>query len=229
VPPSATTDICYTDATLISAVALGGTCVPNAAPAVGPLFCAAAATIATGLCDDRVADDQTCRKACDAQADCGGTLVCAPLFTTGTKGVCIAPPANNTCQTARTLTKGTAVTGNTGGSTSNYNLGLEAATCTGVRQAGNDVAYSINLTTLDPITVTLSAVSPNFDPSISLVGPGLPAVCDVSPVVCLVGADAGVEGEAETFTFTPTALGTYYLIVDGFSRTRSGGFTITVQ
>lgn len=217
---SATRDICYTDAAVVDAAALGGTCAGNA------LFCGVANTVATGLCDSFEGDDKQCREACDATADCAATEVCAPII--GAKGLCITPPVNDTCELAQLITIGTPVNGRTGGAGSNYNAGLEAATCTGVSQAGADVAYRVVLTANQAITVTLSNVSANFDPSVALVGPGAATVCNATTIACLKGADAGVEAEGETFTYTATTAGTYYLIVDTFYRTQGGSFTLNV-
>ncbi|NVB80466.1 MAG: hypothetical protein HOV81_18885 [Kofleriaceae bacterium] len=219
---SSTQDICYTDATAVDAAALGGTCTSTTA-----LFCGVTNTVATGICDVFEGDDLGCRKACDDAADCAAGQLCSAIV--GTKGLCITPPANDTCETAATLTIGTPVTGNTGGSTSNYNTGLETTACTGVSQKGGDVAYQVTLAANQAITVKLTNVSPNFDPSVALLGPGTAAaVCNANPVACLKGADAGLDGANETFTFTATTAGTYFVIVDTFYQTQGGKFTLTV-
>ncbi|MEO8845501.1 MAG: hypothetical protein ABI591_25155 [Kofleriaceae bacterium] len=219
---NATTDICYTDPAAVSAVAVGATC------AAGPIFCGVTNTIATGICDTFAGDDEKCRKACGGAADCLGTEVCAPIV--GTRGLCVAKPANDTCQTAATITLGTAINGSTAGGVSNYNAGLEAATCTGFAQPGADVAYKVTLTANQTITATLSNVTPDFDPSLSLVGPGAAAtVCTAAITTCTKGADANAAGAGETFTATVAAAGTYYIIVDSFSSSQTGGFTLTVN
>ncbi|MDB4959513.1 MAG: hypothetical protein JWO36_7082, partial [Myxococcales bacterium] len=118
--------------------------------------------------------------------------------------------------------------GTTVNALSNYDSGLETATCTGLSQPGGDVAYSVVLAASTAYTFTLTGVDPNLDPSISLVGPGAAAVCDVDPVNCLAGADAGALGENETLHVTTTAAGTYYVIVDSFDTATSGTFTVKV-
>jgi hypothetical protein len=219
---TATQDICYTDATLIDSAAVGAACATTT-----PFLCGVTATVATGLCDNFEGDDKICRKACDANADCTGTEVCGAVV--GMKGLCIAPPLNDTCQTAQVITIGTPVQGKTGGAVSNYNMGLETAACTGVSQAGGDVAYTIVLTAGQAITVNVTGVSPNFDPSVAILGPGTAAaVCDAATVTCLKGADAGNAAANETFQFTATTAGTYFLIVDTFFRTQGGKFTLSV-
>ncbi|MBA3541628.1 MAG: pre-peptidase C-terminal domain-containing protein [Deltaproteobacteria bacterium] len=217
---TSTQDICYTDPTIVDPALLGAACGANTT------FCAVANTVAAGVCDRFIAGDGVCREACDATADCNAGQVCSPFL--GTKGVCETAAANDTCATAVQLTIGTPVTGTTVGGVSNYNLGLEPATCTGFAQRGSDVTYRVTLTANQVVTVALSDVSAGFDPSLALLGPGGVAVCTASPVVCLAGADAGVGGGAETFTFTTTAAGNYYVIVDAFSATRAGTFTLTV-
>ncbi len=219
---TADTDICYTDATLVDAAALGATCASADA-----FFCAVNATIATGMCDQFVAGDGVCREACDDNTDCEATEVCAAVV--GAKGLCITPPANDTCQTATALTIGTPVNGSTAGGTSNYNAGLQTATCTGFSMPGDDVAYSVALTAGQAITVTLSNASANFDSAIAILGPGeAAAVCDANPVTCHAGADDGLGGDDETFMYTAGDAGTYYIIVDSYSASSAGTFTLTV-
>ncbi|MCX5746810.1 MAG: PPC domain-containing protein [Proteobacteria bacterium] len=231
---SATRDICYTDATLTDAAAVGAACGVGATA----LFCAVTGTISGGLCDNGLpggADDNKCRKVCDANADCAGGQTCVPLFgAASTKGVCeVSTSANDTCATAPVLVLGTPVTATNVGATNNYNAGLEAATCTGFSQKGKDVTYQITLTAGQTITAALSAVSPNFDPSIALLGPGTAAaVCTVDPTPvpsCVAGADVGVSGDPETLTFTAVTAGTYFIIVDAFGMTDTGTFTLTVN
>lgn len=222
---SATQDICYTAATAVDPAVVGGTCATAT-----PLLCGVVNTVATGLCDNFEGDDKGCREACDAAADCNAGEVCASVIGTSPKGLCITPPVNDTCATAGLITIGTPVNGKTGGAAGNYNAGLEGATCTNSTQQGGDVAYQVVLTANQAITVTLSAVSANFDPSVALLGPGLAAaVCTTAtPVTCLKGADAGLDGIGETFTFTATTAGTYFLIVDTFYRNQGGSFTLNV-
>lgn len=221
---SATQDICYTAAAAVDPAVLGGTCA-----SATPILCAVVSTVGTGVCDNFEGDDKGCRKACDATADCTGLEVCAGILGTSMKGLCITPPLNDTCATAGVITIGTPVNGKTGGAAGNYNLGLEGATCTGAPQQGGDVAYQVVLTANQTITVTLSAVSANFDPSVALLGPGTAAaVCTTAGVTCLKGADAGLDAAGETFTFTATTAGTYFLIVDTFYRNQGGSFTLNV-
>ena len=136
-------------------------------------------------------------------------------------------PVNDTCASATGLTLDNSVNGTTVGANNDYNSGLE--TCTGYSQAGPDVAYSMFLAASQSITVTLSAPDAIFDPSISLIGPGLPS-CNAVPVTCLKGADFGNFGVGESFQYTAASSGTYYIIVDSFYGAGSAGdFTIKVS
>ncbi|MBA3456681.1 MAG: hypothetical protein H0T42_26565 [Deltaproteobacteria bacterium] len=221
---SATQDICVTSATAVDPAVLGGTCATAT-----PILCAVVNTVATGLCDNFEGDDKVCREACDGADDCAVGEVCAPVIGTSPKGLCITPPLNDTCETAQLITIGTPVTGKTGGALGNYGAGLEVAACTGASQNGGDVAYQVVLTAGQMITVTVSGVSPKFDPSVAILGPGTAAaVCGVNPLNCLKGADAGLNGAMETFTFTATTAGTHFLIVDTFFRNQGGTFTLNV-
>jgi hypothetical protein len=141
---------------------------------------------------------------------------------------CVAVPANDTCASATALTIATPVNGTTIGASASYNSGLEATTCTGYTQAGRDVVYSVDLAANQAITVTLSNPAADFDPSIALIGPGAATLCDASPIAtCVKGADAGGPGDGETFTYTATTAGTYFIIVDSYYAV-PGTFTLNV-
>lgn len=143
---------------------------------------------------------------------------------------CVAAPANDTCALATALTLGTPVTGTTAGAQRNYSNGLEGTACTGFKQPGPDVVYSIDLTANQAITVTLSGLAADYDGSIALVGPGAATLCDANPIAtCVAGADDKFDGENETFTYTATTAGTYYVIVDAYAPNVGGSFTLTVN
>ncbi len=142
---------------------------------------------------------------------------------------CVTPPTNDDCQNAAVLTVGTPVTSTTVGAKHNYNAGLGEATCTGEDQPGPDVVYQVTLDAL-PYTFSLTGLPADVDLSLSLVGPTTdPTTCDANPIgLCVKGADAGFDGDSETFTYTPAAMGTYYLIVDSFYTDVAGAFTLSV-
>ena len=139
------------------------------------------------------------------------------------------PPANDICETATPLTPGAPpVLGTTHDATANYDSGLE--TCAAFPQPGQDVVYSISMVAGSSYSVYLTPEA-SFDASVSLLGPGTPsAVCNVTPVHCLVGSDYGFSGDPESFLFSAPATGTYYIIVDSFlaGETGSGSFSIQV-
>lgn len=144
--------------------------------------------------------------------------------------MCVTPPANDTCALAAPITIGTPVNGTTAGAGKNYNSGLEGMGCTGYPQPGPDVVYSVDLAANQTITVTLSNVESTYDPAVALLGPAPDAtICDASPITtCVKGADANLDGMDETFMYTATAAGTYYIVVDAYSATEGGTFTLTV-
>ncbi len=168
--------------------------------------------------------DPDCQNGNLAVAGCTGNQLCYYDDT------CQTAPLNDKCATATPITIGTPVTGTTVNAANNYNAGLEGATCDGVSQAGPDVAYSVTLTANQAITVTLSGLDAMYDGSIALVGPGTPATaCDANPItLCVKGADAAAEGANETFQYTATTAGTYYIIVDSFYPNEAGAFTLSV-
>lgn len=198
-------------------------------------------TTATALAHDAIPNAWTCPDtawtdgaACDcvcgvSDPDCADTAL--PVNgCTGTQ-VCYADacrdrPTNDTCQTYTQVEIGTPINGSTIGATSNYDAGLESAGCTGFAQPGNDVAYRVTLTAGQAITVTLSNLT--FDGAVAILRRGAPAVCDANPVQCQAGADAGGNGADETFQFTATQAGNYWIIVDAYNTSQQGDFTLTV-
>lgn len=181
-------------------------------------------------------DGTTCDCVCGGDPDCANVNAPTNGCTAGTQScfndACYDHPLNDTCTTGVPLVVGAAATaGTTLGGLSDYDAGLEGATCTGFAQPGADVTYSVALTAATSYTFTLTngdTTNLAFDPSLSLVGPGGPDVCSAAPITtCVKGADAGVGGDGETFQFTPTTTGTYYLIVDSYATTE-GDFTIAV-
>jgi len=144
-------------------------------------------------------------------------------------GIELPPPAspNDTCASATPISIGGSTIGTTVGAHADYDSGLEG--CTGFAQAGADVAYKIILTSSQTITMQLSTSDVTFDASISLLGPGTAAVCNSIPITCLAGVDEAGFGGTESFTYSATASGTYYVVVDSYYTSPSGGaFTLKV-
>jgi hypothetical protein len=157
------------------------------------------------------------------------------------KDGCVDRPTNQTCQKATSLTvNAPGIPGTTIGANQTYNAGLDATTCIGTPAPGPDAVYSVAMTQGTQYTVTLSALGATYDGAIALVGPDANtpgSVCDANPIAtCVKGADAMGPGAAETFSFTPTASGTYFVIVTSALATQSdpnfgdyaGTYTIAV-
>lgn len=181
-------------------------------------------------------DGTSCDCNCGAEdPDCYSGSNAIPACTTGQickASACVTGPTNDTCAAAGIpLTLGTAVTGTTAGAHNDYDMGLEGATCTGFAQPGSDVAYVVTLTAATQYTIALTNVDAAYDASVALVGPGAATVCGATITTCVGGADAMFEGGDESFTYTPTTTGTYYVIVDSESPPglEGGAFTLTVS
>lgn len=128
----------------------------------------------------------------------------------------------DTCASAVDITAA-AMMGN--GATINGNLTgfandiQPAAACTGYNNDGPDAVYVLsNLTAGRMITATVSA--PTWDSAVEIVQP-----CTLTPT-CLVGRDAG---DPESVTYTTTAAGTFYVIVDSWDPGAYGPYTLTVR
>jgi hypothetical protein len=167
--------------------------------------------------------DPDCFNGSNAIAGCTGSELCY-------QSACQTAPANDTCGTAVALTLGAPVTGTTIGAPNDYDAGLETMTCTHFAQKGSDVVYKVDLAANTAYQVALTGLDAGFDGSLSLVGPGAATVCDGTITTCVAGSDAGSEGGDEIFTYTPTAGGTYYVIVDSFYPPgyEAGAFTLAV-
>jgi cysteine-rich repeat protein len=140
-----------------------------------------------------------------------------------TGGTCTAPaaiPLNGT-----TILTGTA-TGDTTVGTSMVGEGTCAGFDTGL---GVDNIWSFTLATPLDVTITLQP-SVDFDGAIRL----LTTPCDLTtgiandanPYSC---ADEGFEGETETLAYAALPAGTYYLVVDSYSLTASGAYTLGIR
>jgi hypothetical protein len=160
---------------------------------------------------------------------------CTPSTDACFGGMCVVPPANDTCALATPplVVNAAATNGTTVGANDDYNMGLDSATCINMEpQPGYDVAYSVALTEGLSYTITLTNLDTtmSFDPSLALVGPGAATVCSANITTCVAGVDVGLGGGNETLTYTvPTGgTGTYYIIVDSFALGDAGAFTIAV-
>jgi hypothetical protein len=184
---------------------------------------------------DAYADGTNCDCVCGTDdLDCAARTTVTNGCTTGQvckADACVAAAANDMCSTAQAITVGgAAIQGTTVGAYNDYDAGLDGAGCTNYPQPGEDVAYSVDLTANQTITVTLSGLAADKDMAIALVGPETtPTVCSDNITACVKGSDTGLTGANETFTYTATQAGTYYIIVDAYDVSQSGAFTLQVQ
>ncbi|HUS27367.1 MAG TPA: hypothetical protein VMZ53_02630 [Kofleriaceae bacterium] len=174
---------------------------------------------------------------------CNGTTENACFRTAdATNTQCVVRPANDTCETAgAALTIGTPVTGTTAGAKHDYDKNLDEATCTnavayGYSVPGPDVVYQVTLTQGVPYTITLNGLGSKIDMGVAVVGPAPgtnPAsICKTGapPITnCVAGKDDGGNGIAETFQYTPSATGLYYIIIDSWNYNVGGMFTLNVS
>ncbi len=126
------------------------------------------------------------------------------------------PPENNTCDGALPLPNGD-FTLNTDtsipGTTNDYDPG--SGGCTGYGATGADLVWFTHLDVGQTLTALMNA---DYDDSIYLI-----TDCADPIGSCVAGDDQYPSGSS--FTYTATAAGTYYLIIDGYSG--AGTATIT--
>jgi hypothetical protein len=136
-----------------------------------------------------------------------------------------APPgsAPDTCVQAQDITAAAMVAGGTTmtGDTTNYADDVRpASTCTGFLPDGPDAIYSVTVNAGVTITAVATPTT-SWDISLELVQP-----CAATPT-CLAGSD--VISGAETVTYTTTAQGTYFIVVDGYNPGVAGPFSLNVR
>lgn len=132
-------------------------------------------------------------------------------------GACNAPPNNQCGSGAIDVGGGGVFTGMIEDYTDDYDP--TSAGCTGFRATGGDAVYTVSGNDGDIVTATLT---PSFDGS-------LYAVTDCNDLLgtCLDGDDrVGVD---EVIQFTLTAGQPVNIIVDGFSSSASGAYSLDVQ
>lgn len=140
-------------------------------------------------------------------------------------GIDAAPGPVDTCAQARDLTSaamsqtGTTVTGTTVGYANNVQV---PDTCTEYDTAGYDAVYSVTVGAGAVITVT---ATPTTSWDIALY---LTSTCSLS-ATCMIGDDSGLSGTTENFAFTTTAAGTYFIVIDGWSTTAAGSYSLNVR
>ena len=133
----------------------------------------------------------------------------------------------DTCVQAMDLTAaamtgpGATVTGDTTGYADDVRFADSA--CTGFLPDGPDAIYSVTVNAGVTITAvaTPTPLPTSWDISLELVQP-----CAAVPT-CLDGSD--VISGAETVTYTTTAQGTYFIVVDGYNPGVDGPFSLNVR
>ncbi|MBE7452385.1 MAG: hypothetical protein HS111_26940 [Kofleriaceae bacterium] len=131
----------------------------------------------------------------------------------------------DTCAQAQDLTAaamnagGVTVTGDTTGYADDIR---PPSSCTGYLPDGPDAIYAVTVAAGVTITATATPTPTTWDISLELVQP-----CTLTPT-CLAGADASISGP-ETLTYTTTAAGTYYVVVDGYNPGVQGPYALNVR
>ena len=131
----------------------------------------------------------------------------------------VIPPANDTCATATalTLTNGTvSVTGDNSLATDQSNL--PSSGCTGGTTPGADLFYSVAVQAGKTYAIRVDAT---FDSA-----PYILDGCTTS--TCLLGVDNNFSSGLETMIYAPTADATVIIVVDPYSASGKGSFTLEV-
>lgn len=130
------------------------------------------------------------------------------------------PPENDTCAGALVIERCTtgAITGDLTPYTNNYDP--TSSGCTGFSALGKDEVYKVDLQVGDVLDMSYTQLS--ADASFYVV-------TDCSNVLgsCVAGADDTVTGQAEVISYTATAAGTYYIILDCYGTATGGAYTWT--
>jgi len=174
-------------------------------------------------------DGTTCHCGCGAwDPDCGLTFeapseavgcaegdVCVLVdeIRTWAESECVTPPANDTCLAAEPITLPYDQVVRTRGAAPDYG----ADGCFPNPKGGVETVYALALEVGQTLEVTATPTNDDDNPAIYLVGPGDASVCS-GDFSCVAAEDDTGYGEAETFTFTVTEAGTYYLMVDFFAN-----------
>lgn len=131
----------------------------------------------------------------------------------------VVPPANDTCATATALTLvgGTvSVSGDNSLATDQSNL--PASGCTGGATPGAELFYSVAVQAGKTYSIRIDAT---FDSA--------PYILDgCTTATCLLGVDDNFSSGLETMIYKPTADATIIIVVDPYSATGRGTFTLDV-
>jgi cysteine-rich repeat protein len=166
-------------------------------------------------------------EACDdgnmaAGDGCTNCQVDSGYHCSGSPSVCAPIPAGDTCGNAITVAASGSFPGKFDGFNNDYDPGDSG--CTGYSETGNDIVYKVTLNAGQMLTATLT---PGATQDVAVY-----VVTDCADVVasCVSGADAGFGGDPEMLTYTATATGAVYVIVDGFDTSETtGAYTLQLS
>ncbi|MBK9037105.1 MAG: hypothetical protein IPL61_38655 [Myxococcales bacterium] len=180
----------------------------------GPRDLALAATLATALAACAQAESSVDATTDGPPADAGAD---APTDAPGSDG---RPAGNDVCAGAEDVT--TAAHGATGatitGDLTGYHNDVQPPTaCTGFTNDGPDAVYVVTMGPGKTITATLDPQG--WDGAVEIVQP-----CVLTPI-CLAGSDGA---SPEVASYTSTAATTVYVVVDSWSDTAFGPYTLNV-
>ncbi len=126
--------------------------------------------------------------------------------------------AADTCAAAPVVGPGT-YSGTTAGLTNDYQL--SSTGCTGYVSPGPDAVFAVSLAAGQTLTATVAPDA--FDVALYAV-----TDCASAESSCVDGSDSGFGGDPESIAYTATAPTTLYLIVDSWSSSSSGAYSLDI-
>ncbi|MBS2028035.1 MAG: hypothetical protein JST54_09050 [Deltaproteobacteria bacterium] len=136
-----------------------------------------------------------------------------------------SPPVNDTCANALTLNPGpTGVSGSYLDAQNDYSPNFNSSQCTGQTESGPDLVYAFTPPESGNWTLTLTPSSSADNVALYVLDS-----CPTSNSItqCLGGKDSAGVGVSEVLNISLNAGTTYDIVVDSYSSTASGGFTLT--
>ena len=129
----------------------------------------------------------------------------------------------DTCLGAVPVRVGQTVTGTTKGAGKNF-----TTTCpSGYTQRGPELVYKLNLRAKDHVKIVVTPTSA-WDPSLSILAPTSTGDCNLTR--CHAGVDVMRTSQAETIRgFTAPSDGDYLVVVDTFSTSVAGTFSLSIS
>lgn len=130
-----------------------------------------------------------------------------------------SPGAGDTCAAAPVVGPGT-YSGSTTGLANDYQL--SSSGCTSFGSPGPDAVYAVSLAAGETLDATVTPAG-SFDVALYAV-----TDCSMAESSCVDGSDSGFGGDPESISYTATAPTTLYLIVDSWSSTVSGAYSLEI-